>query len=326
MTCAVLAVAAGLLAGAAACGTDGSADAHTDAGADVDAVRDSGTPRDAASDGGLCDVYAPFDPPEVVSGLGPPGDRISAFLSDDELRIVYGLGIDDGDGGVNFDLFEATRSVASASFTTFRPLSELNTPGAEHSATLSPDFKTIYFYSYSPPEKTGHVARSARPDENGAFTSPVRVGALDIQNGVSSPFLAHHAQELWLTEQGDNASFSIYRSSLGADGIPGTPQLVAGLHSGDDTSPVLGADGLTIYWSSSSNAPFSRHIFVATRASTTDAFGTVHAVNELNSSYGDYPLWLSVDQCRLYFGSYKTPVQKLYMASRRPCVDDRADP
>lgn len=318
-TCAAVVVAAGLLAGAAACGTTDSAAARVEAGAEADVVRDSGAPRDVSSDAGLCDVYAPFDLPEVVSGLGPPGDRISVFLSDDELRVIAGIIIDDGDGGENADLFEATRPAARGSFSALRALSDLNTPEAEHSATLSRDFKTIYFYSTRESHGgPGHIYRSTRPDENGSFTPPTSVGTLDIRPFPVSPFLAHHAPELWLTEGDSNASFKIYRASLGPDGTPGTPTAPPEFDSGQDENPVLSFDGLTMYWSSHARPLQSGDIWVATRASPTDAFGAMKAVDELNSSYQDYPLWLSADQCRLYFSSYgKTLVQQIYVASRR---------
>ena len=320
MTCAALVVAAGLLGAAAACGTTDSAATRMEAGAEADVVRDSGAPREVSSDAGLCDVYAPFDLPEVVSGLGPPGDRISAFLSDDELRVISGIIVDDGDGGENYDLFEAKRPAVTGSFSALRALSDLNTPEAEHSATLSRDFKTIYFYSTRDSHGgPGHIYRSTRPDENGSFAPPTIVGTLDIRTFPASPFLAHHAPELWLTEGDSNASFKIYRASLGADGTPGTPTAAPEFDSRHDDRPVLSFDGLTMYWSSNAQPLRSGDIWVATRASPTDAFGAMKAVDELSSSNQDYPLWLSADQCRLYFSSYgNTPAQQIYVARRRP--------
>jgi hypothetical protein len=51
---------------------------------------------------------------------------------------------------------------------------------------------------------------------------------------------------------------------------------------------------------------------------TADAFGTPTAVSELDSVDGEYPTWLSPDECRLYFTRLNGDQSDIFVASRTP--------
>jgi hypothetical protein len=57
---------------------------------------------------------------------------------------------------------------------------------------------------------------------------------------------------------------------------------------------------------------------MATRAATSEAFGPLAPIHELDSTEGEYPTWISVDQCRLYMTRKVAGKSNLYMASRSP--------
>ncbi len=82
--------------------------------------------------------------------------------------------------------------------------------------------------------------------------------------------------------------------------------------------PVVSRDGNTIYFRDTvfvdSGVGQVGEIYMSHRAQSSDPFATGSVVEELNSVLGEEPLWLSLDQCRLYFMSFRSP-EGLYVAS-----------
>jgi hypothetical protein len=60
------------------------------------------------------------------------------------------------------------------------------------------------------------------------------------------------------------------------------------------------------------------HIQSATRATTSDNFGALTPSHELDSAEGEYPTWLSPDQCRLYLTRNVGGQTDIFVASRSP--------
>ena len=88
-----------------------------------------------------------------------------------------------------------------------------------------------------------------------------------------------------------------------------------------DFSPVLSADGLTIFWSSDrpdGNAKGDFDIWTASRASTDANFATPRNVAELNTDGLEEPAFLSPDGCRLYFerSPARIDIRTVMMAER----------
>ena len=83
-------------------------------------------------------------------------------------------------------------------------------------------------------------------------------------------------------------------------------------------NPVLTDDELTLYASATTASDATPHVYVATRATTADTFGAFTPLHELDSPEGEYPSWVSADQCRLYLSRKVGGQWDLYLASRSP--------
>jgi hypothetical protein len=66
------------------------------------------------------------------------------------------------------------------------------------------------------------------------------------------------------------------------------------------TSPVVSADGLTLYYATGTNA---RDIFVSTRTSRDIPFGIGLPVPNVNSTENDWPLFVTADGCLIFLAS-----------------------
>jgi hypothetical protein len=89
------------------------------------------------------------------------------------------------------------------------------------------------------------------------------------------------------------------------------------------SSPVISADGLTIFVSAAmptTSGPSD--IYVAHRSTTSDGFGGLAPVTELNSPGIDFVDWVSADGCTIYLGSNRANpdggsiVYHIYVATR----------
>jgi hypothetical protein len=89
----------------------------------------------------------------------------------------------------------------------------------------------------------------------------------------------------------------------------------------NEALPTLPPDGLTIYFGSDRTGPTLAgpyDIWMATRSSKSDDFGAPVAVAEVNTpGNNEVPIWVSPDNCRLYFSRKSTGYQ-LFIAERAP--------
>ncbi len=303
-------------------GADG--DASDVGGRDDGAAGDGGggTPEDGsagdgASDGdsgtpGLCDPASRFASPTLVQGL-PGGVEIHGRLSPDEKTLWF-----DASGGT---IFVGTRSSLGASFT-YQGLASDGSPvsftGDDVFPTVSDDLKTLYFLNGS----TNQLTAATRSDTTLPFVSDG--GPLPIASPPGAqyraPFVTGAVLYYGLFADGLPGS-EIYFSDISGNTftspqvVPGFPLAQAGSSGPDgERFPVVSRDGNTIYFLDDGSGSVGE-IYVARRAQSTDPFTTASPVTELNSGAGEQPLWLSFDQCRLYFMSFRAPIG-LYVASR----------
>jgi hypothetical protein len=114
------------------------------------------------------------------------------------------------------------------------------------------------------------------------------------------------------------AHLDIYRASFDGIGVSDVT-LASELASGaNEFSPVVSADGLTIFFSSDrtdGGAKGGTDIWTARRPSLTAPFSDVKTVPELNTTADEEAGWLSPDGCRLYSFS-SIAGSHLYVASR----------
>ena len=91
--------------------------------------------------------------------------------------------------------------------------------------------------------------------------------------------------------------------------------------TGSVDSIALSADRLTLYFSSRRSPSLGRSdIWSVTRASTTAPFGapTQELLQGINSAEDDLVSWISPDNCRLYFSSFRGNGNQLFVATRTP--------
>jgi Tol biopolymer transport system component len=75
-------------------------------------------------------------------------------------------------------------------------------------------------------------------------------------------------------------------------------------------------DGTIVYFASDRAGSAALDIWVATRASPADPFGTPVRVSELSTAVDDVDPWLSPDLHTMVFMSYRTGNGDLYITTR----------
>jgi hypothetical protein len=298
-----------------------------DAGAEAsDDTKPGDPPPPPAADSGAdvapdarCDAATAFGAPVFVSGIDVGAEEVSARLTTDELRIVFGSTRSGAAGTVH--LYEAARPSTSASFVDAQALPGLYAGTvSDYWATSAPwTSTTLYFCSTRPSNLVDSIFSTSLTDA-GTYAPPTQVTSL--LNGTQQlchPHVARHANEIWMSGSQTNAD--IYRARFLPDGGFEPPAVVAELSTtARDYQPVLSDDGLIIYWGSrrmDKNAG-NADIWVATRSDTNAPFGNLRNVEELNSTADDVPSWLSPDACRLYMVSGRSTRYQLLVASRAP--------
>lgn len=100
------------------------------------------------------------------------------------------------------------------------------------------------------------------------------------------------------------------------------PQLVPGLATGsEENSPWVSADERTIYFSSNRVGGQARAIWMATRPTKTDSFGTPTLVANIDSPMDEGDPQLTADELTLYFYTRRTGTDEVWIATRPTTAD-----
>jgi hypothetical protein len=308
---ALVAIGAGAFVALSACGNDyttlvpppDDATAFNDASASdggVDAGK--GAPSDAATDvsngdaGPACDPSKPFGPATRVPGLNSPGLSSLPRFSSDELTAYRGM-----DGGNNQeDIVMQSRPKASAPFGPPSHLDGVSGATDEAHPSISSNGLTLYFDRIA---GTAQIYSSSRATLADSF---VDAASLTTVNGIPgannrAPYVSANGVVLVFQSDRGGPNQHVWESQV-EGGSFGPAFSIAAVNSAqNDEYPTISADGLTLYFASDrANGLGSIDIWVATRASTSSAFGTPTNASELNTPAHDYPAWLSADGCRMY--------------------------
>jgi hypothetical protein len=320
--------------GSIACGTFGAESPH-DVGEGGDAAVEAtpGTeageaPGDAgtgdASTSARCDVGKPFA--EIAAVLGPgkmpiaaPASAFAPTLTPDESTLIFSTPAPEG-GSM---LVAASR--AGADFGAPVPIAGIPRVGRDTWPSLRATGDFLVFASDR--SEAGTLAplllHGAERFVDGGFGAPFLLEALASgASGDATPFLSADGTELFYSSlRGGAQSADIFRASRQADGGFGDPKPLDSVNTlgGEESSPVLSADGLTLYFTSDRNFSSVPKIFVARRAVAGAAFNLPVVVSELDNGLVRNAGWLSPDQCRLYFQSVVGDGRfGIYVASRSP--------
>ncbi len=103
--------------------------------------------------------------------------------------------------------------------------------------------------------------------------------------------------------------------------------LAAPVNTGTEGTPSISADGLSLYFfSERSGGAGGRDLYVATRASTSDAFATVRALTGLNTADREHLPRLSADELTLHFVSNRSGNTEIWRATRASRSAEFANP
>jgi hypothetical protein len=180
--------------------------------------------------------------------------------------------------------------------------------------SFTADARTLYAHYGGQGNNSIYVARRASPSVK--FGAPTSLG-VGVSGFGTDPFVSADGMSIYFDVAGD-----LYVAVNVADtfGEPVALRLVNSAAA--DTGPVLRADELELYYSSTRTDGASKgleDIWVSKRASKLDEFGAPEIVEELDTSSGDYPSWVSADDCEIFL-TYKNPDSKVYdvLSARRP--------
>jgi hypothetical protein len=255
-----------------------------------------------------CDPSQRFGPPTLVPGLDPAsdpnaqkGNDTSARLSRDELTIFFAS--DRGTMNGEFELFVATRPTVTDAFRAPTPIAELAaTVGETQSPTLTPDGLTMFFES----SRTGdfQIFQTSRDTLGSPFQRPQTVDTIDRDNDggaanqVGAPYVVPGGA-LYFHELVSSLLHVFRADSQGIRDLSGD------LRGAEDAQPLVSDDELTMFFASTRSDPDGGaqggfDVWIRTRTSVDDDFGSPSVVQEVSTARTDGPTWLSPDGCRLF--------------------------
>ena len=157
---------------------------------------------------------------------------------------------------------------------------------------------------------------ATRASRAAAFGTPVKITELTTAQREAAPASGDGLVMVFESNRdGTNDTFLAERPNLGV--AFGTPVSVAAVNTGtsSDGNPMLSTDGLELFINSNRSA--NNELYVATRATTADAFDPPVLIAELNDpAADDQDAWISPDGRTLYFTSDRDGVLRLWQTSR----------
>lgn len=243
-----------------------------------------------------------------------------------ELVPATGAGADapiNGDGGIELaDGAEAIDAPLCAwgSWGVPSAIAELNTGTLDARPRLSPDERTMTFYSTRSGGAGDRDLYSAtRASLVDAFSPAFNVAELNTGSSERDP--APSADGLTLvfssTRAGEHDIFIATRSSTTA--AFSAPQPIAALNTSvREYFTAMSADGRTIYFSSdrTTGSVGGYDVWFSTRANTSSSFTTVQNLASINTGSDEYQALVSPDGREIYFSSTRTGSVEIFVSTR----------
>ncbi len=268
-------------------------------------ARSDGTPDVAFPTGTWTDIT------EVAElNIGPKTD--DPTLTGDMLELYF-----DSDRDGTGDIYLARRDAVGDPWSPPTKVVELSTDAIdENTPDVSLDGLEMFFSRKNP--MFGDMMHSTRLTRFVAWSPPQFVTQLNTPDAEGSPSIAASGLTLYLVRNvnNNNELMTSTRSSLTSPLSP--PTVIAELSSPDfDSDCDVRSDELEILWGSLRGST-QIDIWRATRASTSEPFGSLERLDELATSGDDGDPWLSPDGHTLYFsrGSDQNVDNRIMMATR----------
>jgi Tol biopolymer transport system component len=285
--------------------------------------KDAGGGADAST--AACSPSKPFGAPTLVSALNSSGNEDGLTFAVDGLT-AYLSSTRTGGMGQN-DIWFATRASTAQAFGAPTLVEGVNSAGDERGPWISRDGLRLVFFSLPTGASGYHFMVAARQTTIAAFAAPAPVAGLNSSASDATEWFSTDEKTIYFasTRTGGLGDYDIWMADFGQAGAS-NPRAIQELNStANDSWPALTADGLTIYYSSGktgAGAQPGNHIWMASRATTSDGFGSQKVVTELASAASEWPTWISPDGCTVYFGSTRPLTDggpqtgKFYVATR----------
>lgn len=263
-----------------------------------------------------CSLERPFGAPSPLSQIGPFTDFGGVRLSHDELRIYFWSRQRPEEDPTTLasesDLFFAERTEVGGTFGNVKAMTALNSGVDEAAPTLTADELTIYFSRNGTSHRVLYVAtRATRTDffgEPQALPLPAQANNPPRDPDDGTPWVVPGGAALYFSSYGRPTTsandYDIFRVVLPSPEANPSPLLTLNeLRSPKvDSSAVFTDDELTVYFKSERENP-KADLYIARRTNVAEAFGTPTKVQELSTTDGDVPNWVSGDGCILYYVS-----------------------
>jgi hypothetical protein len=187
------------------------------------------------------------------------------------------------------------------------PLTALNASGPVSGPSVTADGRTLYYIRAAATAPLGEIFVTTRASKAAPFPPGTAVAQLNSAQEDLDPHVTPDGSALYFDSARGGTALHMYVAVRRADGSFDAPQPLATLNTGAiDGHPVLTADGLTIYWSSTradGGAQGVTDIWTATRGSTAGVFGTPTRVPQLSSTSAESVSWVAPDHCAVYLQS-----------------------
>jgi hypothetical protein len=274
----------------------------------VEVPRDAAVVHDAAP-------RTPFsDPIEVVQLRSPQG-----YLSDDpslrrdQLELYFNSNRPDGLGA--HDIWYSTRASVSDPWGV-PVLATFNTIDNDNSPRLHIEGLELYF-AYAT-GSTFNLYRITRQDLTAPWGMRAAIPELNSPPAdYEASMTTDRLRVFFGSDRGGSADIWMAERATPMD-LWSPPTPVTELNTVDyiEDAP-FSQDGLTLYFSTNRPGSFGRtDLWVATRTSLDEPFGTPEPLDEINSIDYEEDPWVSEDGSTLYFASARNGPMRIYMATR----------
>ena len=262
---------------------------------------------EAVTDASAPSVKHPAQPPEVITATASPATIEGHPSVTPDLRELY---FSSNRGG-NFDIWVARRPSADVPFGAPVRVDEVSSPQDEETVDLTPDGLGMYIGSKREGGLGGNdIWYATRERLGAAWSVPQHVDALSstADDAEATLDLAQRTIVFHSKRAGGKGGRDLWMATrASASATWGTPVLLDALDTaGQDADPFLTHDGLHLMFDSDRNSGNYRELFVASRASQSDAFGAPERIAVDDSDRADADPWLSDDGRYMVFCSSRT--------------------
>jgi hypothetical protein len=199
-------------------------------------------------------------------------------------------------------IFRSVRASTTVQWPAPSDVTEVNSTSQDGSPKLSNDGTLLFQSSNRTPSADYDIWVSDRSSPSVVWNSPAPAPDLNSSgvDGAATISNDYLTIVFYSTRGGDSDLYISERSSpTVAFGIP-TPLTTLNMSGFQEESPVLSANKLTIYFNS--NRTGNHDLYVATRNTTSEAFGAPQRITELSdTTLADTDPWLSPDGHHIYF-------------------------